>query len=202
MFPFMGVFILLKETYVFIDAAYLSIISKHFGKGSYIPININQFAFLLAKAQGLWCTNVYYYVAPPFQSEPPTPEETIRRSKHDKFISKLREIPNFYVREGRCQKVDGDYHQKGVDTLLTMDLMDVYAGGRIKSIIVVTCDTDFVPILNKLRSVNIEVILYYFNDYVRGSRFSMSNHILTACDKYVLLDEDMFTAAIRKKEED
>jgi len=187
---------LLKETYIYIDAGYLSIISKHFGKGVYIPFRINKLAFSLAKAQGLWCTNVYYYIAPPFQSEPPKPEETLRKSKYDKFVSKLRMIPNFYVREGRCQKVDGGYHQKGVDTLITMDLMDVVAQRKINKIIIVTCDTDFVPILKKVMESGVEVILYYYNDYVRGSKFSMSNHIQTACNRYVLLEEEMFTGSV------
>lgn len=181
-----------KDTIVFIDSGYLSIISKHFGKGNYIKIDYNQFAIGLARSQGLWCRGVYFYTAPPFQSDPPTPDEAERKSNYDKFVSKLNRIPNFVVREGRCQKVVDGYHQKGVDTLLTMDLFSVASNPKINTVIVLTCDTDFVPIFEKLMREGTEVILFFYNDYIRGSKFSMSNHILTACDKSVLLDMSYF----------
>lgn len=108
----------MDNTVVFIDAAYLSKICLYFGEGnSYFSIDYNQFAITMARSQNLWCREVYYYTAPPFQGEPPTVDQEERRRKYDKFVTKLRRIPNFIVREGRCQKVEGNYHQKGVDTL-------------------------------------------------------------------------------------
>ena len=162
----------------------------------YLSFDLNQFAITMARSQGLWCKAVYYYTAPPFQSEPPTAEEIRLKSNYDKFINKLNRIPNFHVREGRCQKVDTGYHQKGVDTLITMDLFDVTIHKNCDTLIILTCDTDFVPILNKLRSDGKEVILFYYNDYVRKSKFSMSNHILTACDKCINLNLEFFNKSI------
>lgn len=73
-----------------------------------------------------------------------------------------------------------------------MDLFNVSIKYKeIKTIIVIACDTDFVPILNELRSQGVRIILYFYNDFVRHSEFSMSNAILTACDEQVLLDKDM-----------
>ncbi len=198
MTPIYGAFIMLKETYVFIDGAYLSKISRQLGKGKYIKFDLNQFAINITINQGLWCKGVYYYTAPPFQSNPPTAEEARRKSNYDKFVSKLNKIPRFEVREGRCQKVDGKYHQKGVDTILTMDLFEICTKKEVETIIILACDTDFVPILNRIRKMDIEVILYFYNDYIRGSDFSMSNHILTACDKSVLINIDLFTKSIKK----
>ncbi len=93
--------------------------------------------------------------------------------------------------------------QKGVDTLLTMDLMTLGQNKEITSIILLACDTDFVPVLNHIRTeYKKKVILYYFNDRIRGSSFSMSNHILTACDKHVLIELDDFERSrfLSKKE--
>jgi len=195
---------MLEETTVFIDGQYLSLISKHFAKKlklktKYLGFGINQLAITLAKTQGLWVKKVFYYTAPPFQSNPPTEEQANRRASYDKFVKSLKKIPNFTVREGRCQKVDGDYHQKGVDTLFTMDLVDTCRNRNIKKIIVLACDTDFVPILNELRKNSIEVILFYFNDFKRKSNFSMSNHILTACDRRVLIEYEHFEKSKRNK---
>ncbi len=96
------------------------------------------------------------------------------------------------VKEGRCQKIDNVFNQKGVDTLITMDLLEATHHQEVKNIILIACDTDFVPILNKVREEGIYVILYYFQDFNRKSRLFMSNYILTACDKKVLLDKEDF----------
>ena len=77
-----------EKAVVFIDAHYLSLISKHFGKGKYLKIDANQFAINLAKSQDLWCGGVFYYTAPPFQSPSPTKDEAKRKASYDKFISK------------------------------------------------------------------------------------------------------------------
>ena len=55
-----------------------------------------------AKENNLWCKNVYYYLAPPYLSNPPKEIEKIRKNKYDKFISKLKKIPSLIIREGRC----------------------------------------------------------------------------------------------------
>jgi len=100
------IFVMTKEnTYVFIDGAYLSLISKHFGKGKYLSFDINQFAITISKPQNLWCDGVFYYTAPPFQSSPPFEDEAKRKASYDKFVAKLKRVPNFTVREGRCQKI-------------------------------------------------------------------------------------------------
>lgn len=188
----------MEETYVFIDNAYLSLVSKHFGKGKYLKFDINQFAITIAKSQGLWCKRVYFYTAPPFQSEKASKEEAERKQSYDKFISKMKGIPNFIVREGRCQKVEGEYHQKGVDTLFTMDLLESRNDG-IKTIIAVTCDTDFVPVLKKLKEHGIEVVLFYYSDFKRNSKFSMSNHILATCSKKVLIEYEHFKNSMKSQ---
>ncbi len=187
----------MKEAIVFIDNGYLSKISKHLGNGTHLNVDVNQLAITLAKSQGLWCKGVYFYTAPPFQAEPPTEEQAARKARHDKFIAKMRRIQDFVVREGRCQKVDGEYKQKGVDTWLTMDLLTTSTSKPVTTIILLACDTDFVPILNQVRGNGIEVILFYYSDFRRHSKFSMSNHILTACDKCVLLDRSHFDQSMR-----
>jgi uncharacterized LabA/DUF88 family protein len=113
------------RTSVFIDAKYLQLIGKEFRDKKLFTekYNINQFAMTLSKNKNLWCDSINYYTAPPFQATPPTSDQIIRRAKYDKFINNLKNNDCFNVFEGRCQKVDGDYHQKGVDTLLTMGLM-------------------------------------------------------------------------------
>lgn len=186
-----------KKAKVFIDGAYLSKISKHLGDGEYLNFDINQLAITLAKSQGLWCDSVYYYTAPPFQSAKPSAQEAELKANYDKFVSKLKRIPNFNVREGRCQRIYQQFKQKGVDTLLTMDLMSNSKNKNNDVFILLACDTDFVPILNQIRANGTTVILFYYSDFIRHSNFSMSNHILTACDRCVLIDKEHFDRSVK-----
>jgi len=187
----------MEDTVVFIDGEYLSKIAKHFFNNNPPAYDIRKFAFTLARKQDLWCADVFYYTAPPYQDPTPTEEQMRRRANYDRFIGRLKSSPKFQVMEGRCQKLDDGYHQKGVDTLITMDLMTIALMDKVKTITLLTCDTDFVPVLNRIReNLKVKVILYYYSDFVRKSNFSMSNHILTACDKCVLLDKTYFGKSV------
>ncbi len=75
----------MDSSVVLLDAGFLSKLSKHFGKGKYIKYDIIKFAKNLAKKQGLFCKHIFYYTAPPFQSEKPTKEDSERYGKYEKF---------------------------------------------------------------------------------------------------------------------
>ena len=84
----------MEKTYVFLDGAYLSEISRYFGGGKYIIYDLNQFAITLAKSESLWCEKVFYYTAPPFQCPIPTPEE---KQKGQIMIDLLKNLRKFLV---------------------------------------------------------------------------------------------------------
>ena len=182
----------MKSTIVFIDAGYLSFISKFFGKGKPLKYKMETFANNLAKTKGFECKKIYFYTAPPYQSSKPTIEENKRRANYDKFILKLKEV-EINVREGRCQKIDNTYQQKGVDTLLTIDLSRIPKKESITDVIVLTSDTDFVPIINDLSEDGINVILAYFTDKKRKSGLSLSNHLWKACKDKIKIRKEYFS---------
>ncbi len=193
----------MENTYVFLDGGYLSKIAEHFYGKIFPKYCIKQFANNLAKSKGVWCKKAFFYTGEPYQS-PTHPSETdIQRKKyHDGFIEAIEKIDDLVIRQGRCQKDDeGGYHQKGVDTLLTMDLFSLQnCEDNIKTIIVLICDTDFVPILKELkRKYRIKIIVAYFSDFKRGSDFSMSNHLWNIADDKILIDKGFFERSRRKK---
>lgn len=192
----------LKEsTVVLIDGGYYSEISKYFGNGYPIrDVDIKQFGITLAKSQNLWCKEVHFFTAPPYQSENPNQEEIERRKNYDKWVYKVKKIPDLHIHEGRCQFIDGEYRQKAVDTLVVMELLELCKGKAIKTFVLLACDTDFVPLLNKLRADGFKIILFYFTDKQRKSKFSMSNHILTACDLKVLITKDCFLRSVKNND--
>jgi uncharacterized LabA/DUF88 family protein len=188
-----------EETLVFIDEAFLSKLSNYFGNGKYLKFDRFSFSKLLSEKERLKLNKSYLYIAPPFQSNPPTREEEIKKEGYDSLILKLKE-KGIIIREGRCQrlKIDGKYHynQKAVDILLAMDIMSVPTDyPRIKKIILIASDSDFVPVINKLKEREIKTILYTYYEKRRDSPFSRSNHLIKSVNKYVLLTKQDFEKA-------
>ena len=82
------------------------------------------------------------------------------------------------------------YKQKGVDTFLTMDLMDMpLENPKIKTVILIASDSDFVPVIRRLKELGIDVILYTYFERDRKSKFSTSNKLLSAVTKYIKLNK-------------
>ena len=194
----------MNNTLIFIDEAFLSKLSGHFGKGKYIKFDKISFAKNLATKQGLVCKKIFFYLSPPFQSEPPTKDEELKKEGYDKFVNKLRKS-DAIVREGRCQrlKIDGkfEYHQKGVDVLLAMDLSSVplkFSG--ISKIVLVSSDSDFVPVIKDLEKQEVKTILFTYYEKKRNSRFSRSNDLIKSVYKYVLLRKEDFLKDILEGE--
>jgi uncharacterized LabA/DUF88 family protein len=195
-----------RDTLVFVDEAFLSKLSQHFGHGNYIKFDKKIFAINLARKEKLFCKNVFYYLAPPFQSEPPTKEEELKKEGHDKFVKKLRG-EGVIVREGRCQRLKCNnnfvYKQKAVDVLLAMDLTNVpIKYPQVKNIILISSDSDFVPVVENLEENGIKTILYTYYEKARDTPFSRSNHLIKSVHKYVLLAKLDFDNAPLKKVKD
>lgn len=193
------------ETLVFIDSGFLSKLSRHFGKGEYLIYDIIEFAKNLAKEQNLECKPIFYYTSPPFQSPVPSKIEEKKKDEYDRFVDKLRKR-GVIVREGRCQrlKIDGEFtfKQKAVDVLLAMDLTNVPLEFKnIKKIILISSDSDFVPVIQNLERKGIKTILYTYYEKKRDTPFSRSNHLIKSVYKYVLLKkEDFEKAKLNKKD--
>ncbi|MFW5705339.1 MAG: NYN domain-containing protein, partial [Nanoarchaeota archaeon] len=128
----------------------------------------------------------------------PTDEEKIRKEKYDNFIDKLKENPIIEIKEGRCQRIKLDngnyeYNQKGVDTFLTMDLMTIpLKYQKIKKIILIACDSDFVPVIKEINGYGIKTILFTYYEKGRKRAFSTSNQLFQVVSKYVLIEKKDF----------
>jgi uncharacterized LabA/DUF88 family protein len=191
----------MEETLVFIDEGFLSQLSKHLGNGKYLKIDYLKFAKNLAKKESLFLKHLFYYTAPPFQSEPLTDDQTNRKKGYDKFIASFGKNKEVTIRQGRCQRVmndrgDYEYHQKGVDALMVSDMVSVpIKFPDIKTIILVTSDTDFCPIIGDVTNLGIKVILYTYYEKKRHSKFSVSHHLIDCCENTTYITKKDFEEA-------
>jgi uncharacterized LabA/DUF88 family protein len=192
----------MDNTAVFIDGGFMSKLQKHFGNGAYMKIDHLKFAKLIAKKQGLFCKHIFYYYAPPFQATPPTEAQKKRKEGYDKFKTALSKNKEVTFREGRVQKTTDDdgkdnYKQKGVDTLIVMDMMNLpLHHPEIRRIILMACDSDFVPVIRHLKEHGIEVILATYFAHKRNTNFSRCNELMQSVSSHVLLDISDFDNAI------
>ncbi len=196
----------MEDCLVIIDSGFLSKLSKYLGGGKHLVYDIIKFSKNLSTKQILNCKKIFYVTAPPFQGTPPTKDESNRKIKYDKFIYKLKKNSMIKVEEGRVQKIkESDrniiYSQKGVDTLLIMRLSFVPIDfHNIKKIILVSSDTDFCPVIEELKLKGIDVILYSYHEKIRDAKFSISNHLIKCCSKYIRLSKEDFNNAPLIKE--
>lgn len=160
----------MEETLVFVDEGFLSRLSKYLGEGSYIKFD------KIKKEKGIF-----------------------------KFKSKLSNINEFTILEGRVQRTkskDGNfqYRQKGVDTVLTVALSSCRADfPTIKKIILIACDSDFVPVIKMLREKGIEIILFSYYERKRNTEFSRSHHLIDMCSNCIQLKKEDFKNCLLEK---
>jgi len=118
----------------------------------------------------------YYYHCMPFQGTPPTAEERTRYAAMDSFISNLRKLPRFQFRQGKLQRIAGQYKQKRVDIMMAVDLVRMSSQHQIEKAIIITGDSDLVPAIEAARDAGVVVVVFY-------SPNSRHDELLQACDE-------------------
>ncbi|MFA5019755.1 MAG: NYN domain-containing protein [Candidatus Pacearchaeota archaeon] len=164
----------MDKTAIFVDLGYLNSITKKLGE---LKIDFDKFikSFIDENSEELY--RVYCYYCYPYQSNPPTPEEKLRKSNVDRFMQRLKKIPRFEIRLGKLSKTKrGDYVQKRVDTYFAIDLVKLAVKGIIKNAIIIAGDSDFVPPIIEAKENGVIVKLFYYRDTIQ-------DELLACCDE-------------------
>lgn len=188
----------MEDTLIFVDDGFFGLVKKHFSNVDGKHKKYLQTFRNICKKENLNLKHLYIYTAPPFQSPKPTEKEDFLMSRYQNMTKMLRRKKWVTLREGRCQKYinqEGktDFCQKGVDALVIMDMYDIKENySQIKKIILIASDSDFVPVIERMKQKGFEVILYTYFDRKRKSRFSTSNHILRVASRWEKLSKEDF----------
>ncbi len=143
---------------IFIDGGYLSKILRN----SRAQIDFSLLSAELSQGKEILRTN--YYNCLPYQSSPPSREEKERFSRAQQFHNALERLPRYEVKEGRLAKRGTDYEQKGIDTLLSIDLVNLAASGKISDAVLLAGDSDFIPAVKVAKSHGVNIFLYHSAD--------------------------------------
>ena len=150
---------------IFIDGEYLNaVLRSEFGSAR---INFLDLSNRLAGEASILRT--CYYTAPAYRSNPPTPEEDARYAGQRQFFRALESFPRHTVRLGRLAYRGSDrdgnpiFDQKQVDSLLTLDLVQLAAKQAIQETVLVAGDSDFITAVVAAKSEGVLVRLFHGN---------------------------------------
>jgi len=167
-----------ERVMIFIDGSNL----YHSLKNLNLKINFEDLIKILTKDKYL--VKIFYYTAPL--------DITIDKEKywrHQRFLERLRKIPNFNVILCNLRKVinkDGsiDFYVKGDDIHLANDLLKGAFKNEFDEAIIVSGDEDFIPAIKTVKELNKKVINAYFP--------TTSSYVLRrVCDKSINLKREL-----------
>jgi uncharacterized LabA/DUF88 family protein len=181
---------MMEDTLIFVDDGFFGLVKKHFQKEDRKPKTFRN----ICKKENLNLKHLYIYTAPPYQSPKPSEKEDFLMSRYQNMTKMLRKKKWITLREGRCQRIINDkeeyeYCQKGVDALIILDMYDIKENyPDVKKIILIASDSDFVPVIERMKQKGFEIILYTYFDRKRKSRFSTSNQLLKVASRWIKLN--------------
>jgi len=193
----------MEDTLIFVDDGFFGLVKKHFQKEDGQSKKYLQTFRNICKKEDLNLKHLFIYTAPPYQSPKPTKTEDFLMSNYQNMTKMLRKKKWITLGEGRCQKHinnegKADFCQKGVDALIIMDMYDIKENyPDIKKIILIASDSDFVPVIERMKQKGFEVIIYTYFDRKRKSKFSTSNHLLEVASKWEKLTKEDFDNKIK-----
>ena len=148
---------------IFIDAGYLDhVLNDEFGRPR---IDYAKLAQEMAGSHDILRT--HYYCCLPYQSNPPTADETERFRKAREFHSVLNALPDFQVRTGRLARrgthPDGSpiFEQKQVDLLMGIDLVQLSSRRVITHAALLTGDSDLIPAVEAAKPDGVSILLFH-----------------------------------------
>jgi uncharacterized LabA/DUF88 family protein len=152
---------------IFIDGGYIDkVVQNEFGNAK---ISYELLSREIARQIDPEATilRTYYYHCPPYQSNPPTVDESARYSSTMNFFDAINRLPRFEVRLGRLARRGPDtngrysFEQKMVDVLMSVDLVHLTAKGHVSDVAIVAGDSDFVPAVKTAKEEGVSIWLFH-----------------------------------------
>lgn len=173
---------------VFIDGGYLAkVLEWDFNR---VRIDFELFSNELC--QNAERLRTYYYTCMPYQSNPPTAEESARYSSMNKFIYNLKKLSRFEVKLGKLSYIGGEYVQKRVDILMAVDIVRMSWDKQIQRAVILTGDSDFVPAVQASKDAGVLTQLFYSNT-------SCHDELKDACDDRFEITQDLIDAVLLQR---
>lgn len=142
----------------------------------------------------------YYYHCLPYQSDPPTEDESKRYGAKHRFVTALTHLPRFEVRLGKLAYRGTDdtgepiYQQKRVDLMLGVDMALLAGKGRIAKLVLFSGDSDYIPAIEAVKSEGVLTTLWHGS---HSSRTRPGRELRAVCDERCELTADIVAGILR-----
>lgn len=184
---------------VLIDGGYFEKVRLAFGQ------DIDLIRFSEQVSAPLKWHRSYYYDCPPWLGNEPTKQDKVRMQKKQHYFDGLQHLDRFEVRKGRTQRVElscpnckskmVNFKQKGVDVLLSVDMVNFAWSKQADTIVLVAGDSDFVPAVAAAKASGTIIKLVYAKPPI-----SYFHHdIVKVCDEKLEFDAALAAQCPREK---
>lgn len=113
-------------------------------------------------------------------------EGELRRVDVENYWSAIELLPNVHLGFGELRGLQRKVRQKGVDTLIAVDMVVGAFSGTYQMGILVAGDADFVPVLEEVKRRGVSVV-------VAGWSVSLAQELQRAADRYIEIQRDWLT---------
>lgn len=175
----------MEKTAIFIDGGYFTKILKNYFNSS--DINYSKLSITICEILNLSLLRTYYYTCMPVKRKN-NPEDEQRYMKMQRFLSNLKRLSRFEVKLGKLQLIGGQFRQKMVDVLMSLDIVKKSSSKEIKQIILIAGDADFVPAIKTAKDQDVIVHLFYYPASVHNELLEeideahiISNELINKC---------------------
>lgn len=146
---------------IFVDGAYLTKILRELGAGG-LPDPQKLTQLILPKAHDL--LRVRHYDCHPYTSRHPQPDEVRLMQEQDRLFAAVRALPRHEVRLGSMARRGNEgsytYHQKQIDTMISVDIVEAAVSGQVQTIVLVAGDADFKPAIEAAKRHGVLTVLW------------------------------------------
>jgi uncharacterized LabA/DUF88 family protein len=179
----------MEKCAVFIDGGYFNkCLKKYFSSQG---VDYLKFSEEICMHVGAKRLRTYFYHCLPFVREG-SKEDEKRHSSAELFLTKLKRLSRFEVKLGKLQLIGGQFKQKMIDVLMSLDIVDMCFNNQISQAIIVAGDSDFIPALKKAKDCGAIIHLFYHPDAVH-------NELLDIVDELHEIDRELIKECGREK---
>jgi len=169
---------------VLIDNGYLKEVAKKAQDNKPKKIDYRKLTDKIATKLNKEIYRVYFYDCPP-KGNDDDKENKERIDKFKRFTKALEHLDKFEIRLGKLVQRDNSFIQKGVDILITIDLLRIGFKIHDVDVAIITGDADFVPAIRVIKDEGVKV--YLFHSENKGQ---YADELFSACDiRYPLNSE-------------
>ena len=115
----------------------------------------------------------YYYDCAPYADNEPNDYQKVLQANFENFKKTLLQTPQLEVKLGRIQRIFENgrpiYSQKGIDTLMAIDLVTFSTKKLITHAVLMTGDADLVPAIQVSKNEGVIVKVISFEEYNKST---------------------------------